>query len=511
MRVRGEVANSLSVKDDRICGTGNFGTTSGKCIDLHGLTIIPGFCDAHTHFYDWAVTRDRIDLLEAKSLEAALELIRESAATCPQNQWIMGCGFYKDGWKPATFPDRHALDRVTPRHAAAIISKDQHSYWVNSEALKRAGITRDTPDPTGGRIERDEHGDATGMLFEEAYKLVADILPDPDARSSTPLLDAAAADVHRLGVTSIHDMGGPDVWNAYSAWQKPRIDVVSYLPVALADEIVASGLKSGDGSATLIIGGLKLFTDGALGSQTAYMWEPYAGSDENVGISRMSPSELCANLEYAVAHHLACAIHAIGDRANSEVIDCALKFPAHTLRHRLEHAQAVRPEDIASLARSKWIASPQPSHLMTDRDTAERLWGARRSAYAFPLKSMLDAGIPLAFGSDVSIEPVDPMGGLFAACCRKHPADTRGPWGAAEVIDRYSALHAFTAGAAYAAGQENEVGILTPDRRANFVILDSSPLDVSDDRLTSIKVLATFHAGEPVYVHPDAPRELNEL
>lgn len=511
MRGPGEVANSLSIKNALICGTGNQGEPSGKSIDLHGLTVIPGFCDAHAHFYYWAATRDRIDLLAAASLEDALDLIGKRSLTCPRDQWIIGRGFYKDAWQPARFPDRHALDRVTPHHAAAIISKDEHSYWVNTEALKRAGITRDTPDPESGRIERDEHGEPTGMLFEEAYKLVDRVLPDPDARSSSAPLDAAAAELHALGVTSIHDMGGPDVWSAYSAWQRPTIDVVQYLPVDDSEKIVASGLKSGDGSPTLTFGGLKLFTDGALGSQTAYMWEPYAGSDDNVGISRMSPEELRKHLAYAETNHLACAIHAIGDRANSEVIDCAQEFPANRLRHRLEHAQAVRPEDIKPLARSGWIASPQPSHLMTDRDTAERLWGARRSAYAFPFRTMLDAGIPLAFGSDVPIEPVDPLGGLFAACCRRKPADSRGPWGAAEIIDRYSALHAFTSGAAYAAGQESDVGMLAPGQRANFVILGSSPLDVSDYELTRVKVLATFHAGVPVFLHPDAPSELHEL
>jgi len=508
MRGPAHRARELLVQGEQIAAVGASDARLPATVDLGGRTIIPGFCDAHTHFYYWAASLNHLEMGKAESLEEALRMVAQGAAGATQGGWIMGRGLDKNRWKPAEFPTAAALDKVAPKHPVAIFSKDEHAFWVNSVALKKAGIDQGTPDPAGGKIGRDKDGRPTGMLFEKAYYLVLDVVPPFDLKIASATLDRGAALVHPLGVTAVHDMGELQAWDAYQSWREPTIDVVKYMPVDAATKVVGDGLHSGAGTPALRVGGLKLFTDGALGSQTAYMWNAYENEADNLGIARMTPAELDDQVGYAVEHNLACAIHAIGDRANSMVIDTAQKYRATTLRHRVEHVQLLRFGDIAPLAESGWIASVQPSHLVSDRDTALKYWGTKRARWAYAFGSLQRAGVPLAFGSDVPIEPIAPIWGIWAATARRHPDDSRGPWEAGECIDRYGALHAFTAGAAYAAGLEGEVGALAPGRRANFVILDRDILTVPEKELLDVQVLATFVGGRPVWVNRESAREL---
>lgn len=510
MRGPKERARELCIQRDKIAGSAAV-ARSATTIDLNGRTVIPGFCDAHTHFYYWAASLNHLEMGKAESLEQALRMVKEGAAGTPPGQWIMGRGLDKNRWKPAEFPTAAHLDTAAPTHPVAIFSKDEHALWVNSSALRAAGIDSGTPDPPGGKIARDKDGRPTGMLFEKAYFLVIDVLPPWDLDAASATLDRGAALVHPLGVTAVHDMGELAAWDAYQSWRAPGIDVVKYLPVDDAEKAVADQLRSGAGTPALRVGGLKLFTDGALGSQTAYMWEPYENAADNLGVARMTPAELDDRIGYAAAHNLACAIHAIGDRANSMVIEAAQKHPAGNLRHRIEHVQLLRARDMEPLARSGWIASVQPSHLVSDRDMAQTYWGAKRARWAYAFGSMHTAGVPLAFGSDVPIEPIAPIWGIWAATSRRHPGDSRGPWTPEECIDRFTALHAFTAGAAFAAGLEGEVGTLTPGHRANFVILDRDILAVPEAELLDVQVLATFVGGKPVWVSRDAAPDLAQI
>ena len=503
MAARGAKARSIRLVGNTIAALDE----PGPGIDLEGRTVIPGFCDAHTHFYYWACTLDEVELDGIDTLALALERLAARAKALPPGAWVLGRGFNKNLWTPAEFPTRHDLDVASPERPAAVYSKDEHALWVNTAALRAAGITAHTPDPPGGSIQRDASGEPTGILFEKAYELVTRLIPAPDPALSGAALDRAAALLHPLGVTSIHDMGELDAWHAYRAWGEPTLDLVKYIRVEDAAYVERERLRSGDGSLPLVFGGFKLFTDGALGSQTAHMWEPYEGSATNVGVARLSQSEVHEYLEYAQARGVACAIHAIGDRANSVVIAEAAIHPAGRLRHRIEHAQCVRPQDTAALAASGWVASMQPSHLVSDRDTSLRHWGAHRSRYAFPIASLHRAGVPLAFGSDAPIEPVDPLFGVYAACCRQRPGDARGPWEAGERVDRFTAVSAFTHGAAYAAGLEDRAGTLAPGLRANLVILDRDLLSVPEEEILGVRVIATIHAGRVRYANHDlAPR-----
>jgi predicted amidohydrolase YtcJ len=496
MRFDGDIADSLEIVGESITGV----DSEQDGIDLKGRTVLPGFCDAHAHFYYWARTLDDVQLDGVASLRGCLSQLKKRVRATSPGTWMLGRGYNKNLWSPPDFPSKADLDLIAPLHPVAVFSKDEHSMWVNSAALMQAGITRDTPDPSGGVIKRDALGEPTGILLETAYELVTGAIPPPDPSKSSDLLTHGAGLLHRLGVTSMHDMGTLDAWHAFNTWEEPSLDLVHYFRVEFADFVEKEKLKSGMGTPLLRVGGLKMFMDGALGSQTAYMWEPYEGGTGGTGVSRINPKELLAYLDFAAKHKLACAIHAIGDRANSDVIDAAQLHKARDVRHRIEHAQIVRPDDVPALAASGWTASMQPSHLVSDRDMALRNWGEPRSRYAYPIGEMLEAKVPLAFGSDVPIEPVDPLFGIYAACQRMKPGDKRGPWESAQCIDRYAAVWAFTAGGARATGQEAHVGTLAPGMRANLVILDRDLLEVPDDELADIRVVATIHAGKPVFV-----------
>ena len=509
MRGRSERASTLEVHGDLI--TAVDGAAAADVVwDLEGRTVVPGFVDAHTHFHYWATTLDHLDMEPPLSLAEALALVQARAAKVPSGHWVLGRGVNKNRWTPPDFPTRYDLDSVAPDHPVALFSKDEHSLWVNSAALRAAGVDRNTPDPPGGRIGRDESGEPTGLLFETAYELIWSRIDEPDPADTIAALSQAAALVSPLGVTSVHDVGMWGAWEAYRLWDDRALDVVKYFPVDKAEEVVRLGLRSGDGNPELRIGGLKLFSDGALGSQTAYMWEPFEGPESGTGVARLTSHELREYLDFAVAHELACAVHAIGDRANSMVIDSALAYRARPLRHRVEHAQLLREADVGRLADSGWIASVQPSHLVSDRDMALRYWGEKRCRHAYAFESMRRAGVPLAFGTDVPIEPVNPIFGIYAACCRKSPDDSRGAWVSEECVDRYDALHATTAGAAYAAGIESEVGTIAPGQRANLVVLDRDILSVPDTEILSVQVLATIVGGRPVYVNSAAAPDLAE-
>jgi predicted amidohydrolase YtcJ len=509
MRGRDDAVTGMRIKGDRIAALEASAGGDEATIDLRGRTVIPGFCDAHTHFHYWATTQDHLELGGALSRAEAITLIGARAADLPGGVWIQGRGLNQNAWDPPVFPSRYDLDSVAPRNPAAIFSKDEHTYWVNSLALEKAGINRHTPDPEGGQILRDDSGKPTGILTELAYKMIEAIIPPSPPDQASDAMTRAADSLHRLGVTAVHDMGGWEAWEAYLRWSR-SLDIVKYIPVEEAQRAVQAGLKSGDVDASLRLGGLKLFADGALGSQTAYLFEPYEGTSDNLGVSRITPAQFEEHLAFAEAHELACAIHAIGDRANSQVIDCALNHRAEILRHRVEHVQTIRPEDIKRMATSGWTASVQPSHIIPDRATAIRNLGEERSRNTYPFRSLMTAGVPLAFGSDCPIEPVDPLMGIYAACCRAHPTDSGGSWESAQCIDRYTALAAFTVGGAYAAGLAPGSGSLSPGMRANFVILDRDILTVPANEIPATRVLATFYAGRPRYVNESAAPDLAE-
>lgn len=509
-------ADALAVAGGRLIAVGNrddlvAAFPRARRVDLLGLPVFPGLTDAHIHVIGYGLGLLQIELRETRSIAEAARTIAAGAAVWRGGPWIVGSGWDKNIWAEGRFPTRHDLDPATGDRPAACSSKDGHLLWVNSAALRLAGITRDTPDPPGGVIGRDAAGEPDGLLKEAAAGLVRLALPPvtQDQREQAAL--AAAAGLHRLGITAVHNFTGTteDTPAAFETFQRLRardaltLRVVACVPEAHIEAAASCGLRTTFGDALLRVGPVKIFADGTLGSQTASMLEPFEGQPGNHGIQVRTSEELDRLVARALRAGMWTAVHAIGDRANRDVLDV---FERHLdlsrrvgARHRIEHVQVLHPHDLPRLARLGVVASVQPIHATADRDIADRYWGARaRWAYAF--RSLAERGAVLAFGSDAPVETPDPWRGLYAAVTRQREEEPDRPaWYPEERVTLREALRAYTAGAAYAAGSEAWQGTLEPGKAADFVVLDRDPYVGAPEDLLRIQVLATVVDGRVVH------------
>jgi predicted amidohydrolase YtcJ len=433
--------------------------------ELPGSLVTPGLVDGHTHFAVWALNRRRVQLAGART---RAEAVRRIARAEPTDGWVLGQGWDANGWVER--PDRSALDAVQPA-PVFLESLDMHAAWLNSAALAAAGITRATPDPFGGRIVRDANGEPTGVLQERAVELALGVLPaPPDDLLARAILDAQS-EAHRLGVIGIHDLESEQVLAAFRRLESEdalRLRVLFHPPVAALPRLIAEGARSGAGTEWLTIGAIKLFLDGSLGTQTAWMLEPYEGSrDRGLPISTLEQARDA--MADAARAGIASAVHAIGDAAVRRALDLMSGLPRVALPHRIEHFQCVHPADLARAAQLEVVVSMQPAHLLTDIPLVERHWGARgREAYAF--RSILRRGTTLVFGSDVPVAPLDPREGVYAALERR--ASDGGPpggWRPEEKLDFDTALRAYTIGPARAGGVAHRRGALAPGLDADLV------------------------------------------
>jgi hypothetical protein len=471
--------------------------------DLKGKTIIPGLVDAHTHLYFWAQSLGRVTLQGCDSIESCLKRIKKYADQLPLNGWVIGEGYSPDAFRKRTSPDRYMLDRVTGGRPAFMFSKDEHTAWVNSAALNFAGITKDTSDPIGGRIERDLSGEPSGLLREgPAFQLVYRLIPQSGEREMRRLWQQAVALVRQRGVTGVHSVDSPEGFSFMEKLAEHRklgLRINYYPRIEYIADLEKARIRYGQGDNFLRIAGIKIFVDGSLGSQTALCFHRYTGSKTNYGVEVTSKELLAKQVRRAARLGFPCAIHAIGDRAVSNVLDVlqsAPKLPPGR-RHRIEHVQLIRRTDIARFKKLGVVASMQPSHCASDVTMIRRYWPDQaRNAYLF--KSICDTGVTMAFGSDCPIEPLDPLAGM-AAAVRRVPKGSRQRFFPSESLDAARALFAFTAGPAFAAGEENSRGYLLPGYPVDFVILPEDPTQIPPDRLYDLPVLATVLDGEPVF------------
>jgi predicted amidohydrolase YtcJ len=497
----------LAVRAGRILGLGSADEirslvgSGGEWLDLRPATVVPGLTDSHVHLIEWALGRTAPDLSGAGAMTEVLAAVRGRAESVPQDTWLE----FK-GWDPALRPEAGLadLDAASQGRAVALVAHDLHSGWLNSEAMRRLGILENRSDPPGGTLERDPDGRPTGLLKERALDWWYEGRPRPgDAERKAALLQAQAA-LHGLGVTAVHSVEAPDSFRMLEGLElagELGLRVLHHFPQRFIDTLIECGIASGFGSERLRVGGIKYFSDGALGSRTAWMLEPYEDS-EGCGILRLQPEELAADVERALAAGLSATVHAIGDAAVRMVLDTLERAGSRGLAipHRIEHLQCVERSDLERAARSNVVASMQPSHLLTDIRLAEGRWGPERCRGTMALRSLLDAGTVLAFGSDAPVEDPDPRECFYAALERRdrsgYPSDG---WYPEERLSGPEVLKAYTEGPAIAAGDADRRGRLSPGYHADFCAWDIDPGTAQAEEILAGNVLATVVGGEVVY------------
>ncbi|HEY6606153.1 MAG TPA: amidohydrolase [Gaiellaceae bacterium] len=487
------VARALAIAGDRVAGgvgTHETALASPERIDLGGRCVLPGFSDSHVHFPTWALAQRQVRLEGTASLEETLARVADAAAEASPDRWLRGMGWRSGDWSPAVEPTKEALDRVTGDTPTALMARDYHSLWLNSTALARANGDLDVP---GGVVERDTHGEPTGVLREEC----AWHFRDTYARPTEDEMVEASREAMRIavarGVTAVHDKDG---WlGALAVWQRLRdegsmhLRVWQSIPAKQVDDVAALHLRSGFGDDLVRVGYLKAFMDGTLGSQTARMLD-------GTGVEITSKEELAEIIRRGSEAGFPVAVHAIGDLANRDALDAFEETQAQWkplgLRQRIEHAQLLAPEDITRFAEIGVTASVQFSHATSDRDIADRFWaGKTDGAYAY--RSLLDAGAVLANGSDAPIEELEPWAGICAGVLRT--IDERDPWHPELRVTLEEALQATIVAPAWLAGDERRRGKLVPGFLADLVVLDRDPFDLEPEGLPEARVVATMLGG----------------
>jgi predicted amidohydrolase YtcJ len=481
------MSRALAIAGDRIAGGVGVHETalaSPETFDLGGRCVVPGFTDAHVHFPTWAVAQREIKLDGAGSLDEALDRIRSAS---PHGTWVRGHGWRNGDWADPAEPTKEDLDAVTGDRPAALISKDYHALWLNSAALGLAGGDLETQ---GGVVVRDERGEPTGVLLEEAawrFKERYMVVPDDE------YLDAMRAGVkvaHTRGVTALHDKDG---WlGAAGLWQRldPHLRVWQSVPHETLPHLRELGLRSGIGSPMLRVGYLKVFMDGTLGSQTAWMLD---GS----GVQITSADELAEIVRAGAEAGWPVGVHAIGDRANREALDAFEQtrdaWQPRGLRQRIEHAQCLHPDDLPRFAQLGVAASVQFTHAPSDEQLAKRVWADRLDG-TYSFRSLLDSGAVVANGSDAPVEELDPWAGVVAAVL--------GHWRQDQSLTLDQALQATCVAPAWLSHEERIRGTLVPGRYADLVVLDRDPFACEPDELRDVQVFATMVAGRWVHNPP---------
>jgi predicted amidohydrolase YtcJ len=476
-----------------------------KVIDLGGRCVVPGLIDAHVHLSWFGLSLLRVRLDGATSLSECLQRVAQTlAAGLQPGQWLLGSGWNHNDWTEARFPDRLALDSVAPANPVILTRKDGHSIWVNTRALSMAGVSAASADPAGGTIDRDPAtGEPTGILRENAMDLIERIVPDPGPAELEQALLLAQEQALAAGLSGVHTMEGPDVFAALQrldAEGKLVLRVCQAIAKDHLDEAIGLGVRSGFGNDRLRIGGVKLFADGSLGSATAALLADYAGAPGQRGVITLPKDEMRTLVRKASAAGIAPVIHAIGDRANRDVLDVFEETitagVSPRLRFRIEHVQLLHPDDIGRFARLGVVASMQPTHCTSDRYMAMRLWG-ERSRHAYAWRSLLQSGAALAFGSDCPVETISPLAGIHAAATRQRADEPDSPpWYPEERLSTAQALHAFTQGAAYAAGEEHSKGSLAPGKLADMTVLSKDILAIPAQDILSCAVDMTVVGGQ---------------
>lgn len=503
---------ALAVRGDRIVA---LGTAAGiealagprtRILRLRNKRVVPGFIDAHVHFLEGGFELLGPDLHGTKSEQEFAERLGEAAQRLPKGTWITGGGWDHEAWPGHAYPHRRSVDPRTPDHPVFVRRTDGHIAFANTRALALAGIDGATQEPAGGVIVRDATGEPTGVLKDAAMELVSAKIPERSFDAKLAAARRAMDLARREGVTTIHDMGpsGLAVYRHLEEHGELTVRVRFYCALASRERAFRESVRRSD---YLRVVGIKAFADGSLGASTALMFEPFADAPGNRGLRDAMFQDRRVFLEALVEvdrHGMQICTHAIGDRANREVLDVYQELVdrqgGRDRRLRIEHAQHLTPEDIPRFAELGVIASVQPYHCIDDGRWAERKLGPARSRWTYAFRSLLDAGASVAFGSDWFVAPLDPMRTIHAAVTRATLDGKRpGGWVPAQKVDVATAIVCSTRAGAFAGFDDDRLGRITPGYLADLVVLTEDPLRVPADRIAEIEVETTIVGGRIVY------------
>ena len=514
------VVEALALREGRITAVGTdrelLETAGGATerIDLEHAVVFPGFTDAHLHLLGIGTARRHVDLKDTRSAAEVVARVRARAVEQPEGSWVLGRGWDQNDWPVKRFPRSAGLSEgVLNRHPVFLTRIDGHAGWANEAAMAAAGVTRETPDPPGGRIMRDERGNPTGVFIDSAMELVRRRIPPPGPEEVKAALAEAVAHCASLGLTEVHDAGvGGEVLGALRELaEEGRLPIRVYAMLsgddeALLEKYYGEGPVIESQGGLLTIRAVKFYADGALGSRGAALLEPYSDEPGNRGLLMLDAETLRKRTEEALRHGYQVCTHAIGDRANRMVLDAysealAACPEARDARLRVEHAQILDRRDIPRFAERGIIPSMQPTHCTSDAPWAcERLGEERVEEGAYAWRSLLDTGVVIPGGSDAPVESVNPLWGIYAAVTRMDPDGVpAGGWYPAQRMTRVEALKSFTLWPAYAAFEEGRRGSVEVGKAADLTVLDRDVLAVPPREILDAHVLMTVVGGRIVY------------
>jgi predicted amidohydrolase YtcJ len=506
------LASAIVIDAERILAVGNEALVA-ECDpkdsqDMGGRVILPGLTDAHIHLQEYSLSLQILNC-ELDKMEGIVHLVKKAIRGVLPGEWIRGHGWNQNSWG-GNWPTAAELEQVAPENPVYLTAKSLHAAWVNQTALRIAEINSSTQDTTNGKIQRDVVGNPTGILFENAMKLVEDVIPETTPEKLAKNLQQVISKLWRMGLTGAHDFDKRTCFQALQLLNEQgglKFRVVKSIPFEMSSNASDLGLRSGFGNDFLRIGSVKLFADGALGSHTGAFFEPYEDDPQNLGILLLNKDQIFESGYQLVRNGLSLAVHAIGDRAVHEVLDGFALLRTFEreqnlppLRHRIEHVQTINSADVDRLGKLGIIASMQPCHATSDSQMADNLL-ANRAGFSYAWRMLLDHGSNLAFGSDAPVENPNPFWGLHAAVtrCKRDSSIKLESWHPEQCLTVPEALDCFTTGPAFIAGMEDQLGRISPGYLADLIVVDEDPFACAPEELFHIQPIATMVNGEWVW------------
>ncbi|MBC8526372.1 MAG: amidohydrolase [Candidatus Cloacimonetes bacterium] len=482
------LANTVYVKENKIEYVGNRSNQDLEIekdtitIDLKGKVLLPGFIDTHTHFVNYALSKAKIDLSETKSMNELRQKLLDFKQTIrPDIKWISGVGWNKNVWSDCRGFNRYFIDDIFPDTPVSLANKDRHTFLCNSKALEKMGIYKNSENPAGGKIGFFPDGTPDGFLYEHAWKLIDNVRPELPIAIQEKLLKEAIVEAHSFGLTGIHSMEHESAYKLFKNFKKKnelKLRICWHFPLELIDKMIVNGIKSYSGDDWFRYGGVKLFMDGSLGSQTAYMFHPYLNSKDNYGILIRSEDEFYKLIVKAGRNGISTSTHSIGDRCNNIVINAIFRANRNSelaeknLMHRIEHLQCIIPSDQKRVADEGIYCAMQPIHISMDIEVIDRYLG-EYGKHSYNFHSLLNYGANIGFGSDTPIETHNPFLGIYSAIERKYQNNPDNPsWLPEQKITTDEVIKAYTIGAARGSRSEDRIGSITKGKLADLLVID---------------------------------------